>query len=399
MKNLKIYKVMMILTIVIALMIPQKVYGIDNSNDKVLVPESSLSNEEVKGMNDLYKYITDMKSEYEIMSDLNPKTYIENVMKSGESGLNIKDITKYFLKYITREVGSTFQFLLVLIVVALLSSLLQNLQEAFKTGEVSNIAYFACYAIIVVIMTKSFLLGVNLGKDTIFRIKEFMNALVPILIMLLASMGAFTQAALMDPIIVFISNIGVTFICNIIFPLILISFVLNFVNNLCEESKVEKLGKLIKGGVLWAQGTLMTVFVTFLTIRGVTAKGLDEFTIKTAKFAVDTFIPVVGGCLSDAVSTVAGYTGLVKNAVGTLGLVMIIIIGIFPIIKLAIMAIAYKFTAAVIEPISNKKIVSCISSAGDSLGLIIASVVCVSVMCFIMICIVLSTTATMSSLG
>lgn len=391
MKNFSMYKIITIFIMLLICFFPKSVYA---TEERV---ESKLNVDETIKITELYDYITNMKSEYEIMSDLDPRTYIENAMKTGEGGIGIKTMTKYFLKYVTKEVSGTFQFLLVLIVIALLSSLLQNLQEAFKTGEVSNIAYFACYAIIVVIISKSFLLGVDLGKDTIIKIRDFMNALVPILMMLLASMGAFTQAALMDPVIIFISNIGVRFINDVIFPLILTSFVLNFVNNLCEESKIEKLSNLIKGAVIWAQVTLMTVFVTFLTIRGVTAKGIDEFTIKTARFAVDTFIPVVGGCLSDAVSTVAGYTGLVKNAIGTLGLIIIIIIGVFPIIKLAIMAIAYKFTAAVIEPISNKKIVNCISSAGDALALIISSVICVSIMCFIMISIVLATTATMSS--
>ena len=110
--------------------------------------------------------------------------------------------------------------------------------------------------------------------------------------------------------------------------------------------------------------------------------------MKTAKFAVDNFIPVVGKTLSDAISTVAGYTMLLKNAISTVGLIVVLIIVLMPIIKILIMALIYKLTAAVLEPISDKKIVSVIDSAGSSLITISSGVISVSIMFFIMISIV-----------
>jgi stage III sporulation protein AE len=110
--------------------------------------------------------------------------------------------------------------------------------------------------------------------------------------------------------------------------------------------------------------------------------------VKTAKYAVDNFIPIVGKCLSDAISTVAGYSILLKNAVGSLGLVVLILIIIFPIIKILIMAVMYKLVAALIEPVSDGRLVNCLSSAGDSIILIMSCLICVSIMFFIMISII-----------
>jgi stage III sporulation protein AE len=163
------------------------------------------------------------------------------------------------------------------------------------------------------------------------------------------------------------------------------SFVLQFVNNLSSEYKIDKLTKLLNQCALWAQGIIMTAFVGIMTVRGITSKSIDEVTAKTAKFAVDNFVPVVGKSLSDAVATVAGYSFLLKNALSSLGLLIIIMILIFPIIKLIIMIVLYKLTAALIEPISDGRLVNCINSAGDSLVLIMACLICVSVMFFIMI--------------
>jgi len=113
-------------------------------------------------------------------------------------------------------------------------------------------------------------------------------------------------------------------------------------------------------------------------------------TLKTAKFAVDNFIPIVGKAMSDAISSVAGYSLILKSATGTLGLIVIIFIVLVPILKLFLCALVYKLTAAFIEPISDARIVKCIASAGDSLILIMSSVISVSVMFFIMISIMSS---------
>jgi stage III sporulation protein AE len=135
----------------------------------------------------------------------------------------------------------------------------------------------------------------------------------------------------------------------------------------------------------------MTIFIAIITIRSIAAKSLDLVTMKTAKFAVDSFIPVVGKTLSDAISTVAGYTVLLKNAISSIGLIVVIVIMLLPIIKILIMAFIYKLTAALIEPISDKKVVSVIDSAGNSLIMINSCIISVSIMFFIMITIVAST--------
>lgn len=137
-------------------------------------------------------------------------------------------------------------------------------------------------------------------------------------------------------------------------------------------------------------GNFYNIFISMLTIRGFTAESLDIVTAKTAKFAVDNFVPIVGKAISEAIATVAGYSILLKNAVSSLGLIIVIAIVLVPIIKIFIMATMYRLTAAIIEPISDNRIVSAISSVGDSLILIMSCVIVVSVLFFVMISIIAS---------
>lgn len=383
--------------IIFSLVIPITVYGEDiNSNieDSYIGTTKELEKmyeDEVKEVNNLYDYILNMKSDYEILKDIKPKEFVENMKEAGNGKLDRHKIVQSFKRVLFKELNSTFKLMSILIVICIVCSLLKNLEDAFSNNSISYVAYFACLSTMVIIIAKSFYIGIDVAKSTIEGINNFMYALIPVLMTLLASVGGITQAAFFDPIIIAILNIGVTVISKIIIPLIIMSFVLNFVNNISDDYKISNLSSFIKNSVIWIQGIVMTVFVAFLTIRSITSKAMDEVTLKTAKFTVDTVIPVVGKSLSDAISTVAGYSLLIKNAVGTLGLIILVLIMLTPIVKLFIMAMIYKLTGALIQPISDKKIVNCITSAGDSLILIMSSVICVSVMCFIMIAIITAT--------
>ncbi|WML35312.1 stage III sporulation protein AE [Clostridium sp. OS1-26] len=345
---------------------------------------------ETEQIEKFYDYISNMKTKYELLKDIEAKTYVKDFMKTGDGKVSTKKLLNALGIYMFKEIAASLKLLALLVVIALICALLTNLQKAFSGESLSNIAYFACYSLLIIVMAKSFYIGVDTARSTMKEMTDFMTAIVPILIMLIASVGGFVEAAVMDPIIIGTITISAKIFMDIIIPIICMTFVLQFVNNMSEEYKISKLTKLLNQIAMWGQGIVMTIFIGIITIRGITAKTIDEVTAKTAKFAVDNFVPIVGKSLSDAVSTVAGYSILLKNALSSLGLVILIAIVLFPIIKLLIMSLLYKFTAALIEPISDSRLVNCISAAGDSLVLVTACLISVSVMFFIMVAIIAS---------
>ncbi|MGL5086919.1 MAG: stage III sporulation protein AE, partial [Clostridium sp.] len=163
------------------------------------------------------------------------------------------------------------------------------------------------------------------------------------------------------------------------------SFVLQFANNISTEHKIDNFCKLLKQITLWLQGIILTVFIGLLTVRGITSSTIDAVTLKTAKFAIDNFVPIVGKSFSDAISAVAGYSLIIKNAISSIGLIVIILLMLYPVLKLILMAFVYKVSAALIEPISDKRITNSIAAAGDALILIMSCVLSISLMFFILL--------------
>lgn len=349
---------------------------------------TTLDKEQTQEVQQLYNYITSMKTEYEILNDIDIETYVKQYIKTGNGDVSTERIGKALVSYAFREVIACGKLMSMIIIICIICALINNLESAFSNGNLSNIAYFACYALLIVLISRTFYIGVTTAKEAIIGMTDFMAALMPVLLMLLASVGGFTQVAVMDPLVIGVTNISARIFIDLIIPVISIAFVIQFVNNISEEYKIDKLAKLINKSILWVQGTIMTIFIGIITIRSMTSATIDAVAEKTMKFAVDSFIPIVGKSLSDAISTVAGYSLLLKNALSSVGLIALIAIIILPLIKMISMSFIYKLTAALMEPISDSRLIKCISAAGESLVLITACLISVSVMFFIMISIV-----------
>lgn len=395
MKKFKRLMILLVINICIfSIISPTAIVNAEEEQNKsaieTIVDEGMIDPETNKDLMGLYDYINKMKVDVELMNDLDPVEYVKSYITNGKGNLSFSQLGKAVVSLLFKEVGSVLKLAISMIVIAILCTLLKNLQDAFSTKSISQIAFYACYAVMVMLLSKSFLISISVAKDVINGVADFMAAILPVLVTMIALAGGVTQAATIDPIVmaavVIIPRIYVT----VIIPLIMVGFVLQFANNLSEEHKIDNLCKLLKQWTVWLQGIIITSFIALLTIRGITSTTIDAVALKTTKFAVDNFIPIVGKAFSDAIASVAGYSLIIKNAISGIGLMVIILIILYPIIKMILMAFIYKMSAALVEPISDKRITSTIAATGDSLVLLLSCVLSVSLMFFVLLAIMAS---------
>ena len=395
MKKFKRLMILLVINICIfSIISPTAIVNAEEEQNKsaieTIVDEGMIDPETNKDLMGLYDYINKMKVDVELMNDLDPVEYVKSYITNGKGNLSFSQLGKAVVSLLFKEVGSVLKLAISMIVIAILCTLLKNLQDAFSTKSISQIAFYACYAVMVMLLSKSFLISISVAKDVINGVADFMAAILPVLVTMIALAGGVTQAATIDPIVmaavVIIPRIYVT----VIIPLIMVGFVLQFANNLSEEHKIDNLCKLLKQWTVWLQGIIITSLIALLTIRGITSTTIDAVALKTTKFAVDNFIPIVGKAFSDAIASVAGYSLIIKNAISGIGLMVIILIILYPIIKMILMAFIYKMSAALVEPISDKRITSTIAATGDSLVLLLSCVLSVSLMFFVLLAIMAS---------
>lgn len=338
-----------------------------------------------------FENITDQVMNAEIKQVI-PDFDVEKLTKDltkGKLELNVKSIFQRVLGFFMEEVYLNVKIMVQLIVLTIICGILTNLQSSFVKEGVGEVAFFACYIFLVGVMIKSFMNAVYIGRDVIDNMVIFMQSMVPILITLLISTGNITSATIFQPAILFSVQIISAAVKNFLIPIVFFTTALSIVNNISDKFHISQMVAFLKQVNKWGLGILLTAFVGVMTVQGFASSVVDGVASKTAKYAVGNFIPVVGGILSDAVDTVISCSLLLKNALGIVGLITVILICLVPVIKIIALIAVYRFTAAVIEPVSDKRIVQCISELGNSLTMIFAMVLTVAVMFLLFITIVI----------
>mgnify|MGYP004678445551 FL=1 len=140
---------------------------------------------------------------------------------------------------------------------------------------------------------------------------------------------------------------------------------------------------------MWILGLVLTVFTGVLSLESSLTGKVDGITTKATKAIVTNAIPVVGKILSDASETVLGSGIVLRNAVGLVGVIVIIGICAMPIIKLGVLTALYQILSAICEPIADKKIISIIEQMRDTFKVLLGMVSAISIMLIIGVTIVI----------
>ena len=214
---------------------------------------------------------------------------------------------------------------------------------------------------------------------------SFFLALVPLLLALIAASGGIVSAAFFHPVLLFLMNTSGLLVGNIILPLLFLAAILNIVSTMTEHYKVTQLANLIQNWSIGLLGAFMTIFLGVISVQGASTAVADGITIRTAKFLTGNFIPVVGRMFTDAADTVINASVLLKNTVGLAGVVILLLIVAFPAFKILVIALIYKITAAILQPLGGGSIIQCLNIISKSMMYIFAALAIVSTMFFLSI--------------
>ncbi|PEX92608.1 stage III sporulation protein AE [Bacillus cereus] len=308
----------------------------------------------------------------------------------GEKEFSIKEWMIGLLKYLFHELVANGKLLGTLIMLTIFSALLQSLQSAFSKSSVSKIADAVVYMVLIIFALNSFYVVMTYARETIQTMVDFILALLPILLALIATGGGVVSVSFFHPIIIFLMNTSGLLMNYIVLPLLLLATILSIVSTMSDQYKVTKLSKLLQNVSVGIIGIFLTIFLGVLSVQGTATAVADGIAVKTAKFVTGNFIPVVGRMFTEAADTVISASGLLKNTVGIIGLVILCLIVAFPAIQIFCIAFIYKFAAAVLQPVGSGAIIQCLDIIGRSIIYVFACLAIVSFMFFLSITIIIA---------
>lgn len=314
---------------------------------------------------------------------INPES-LQNAASQGLS-LDWQSLWKAVVTKFFREFTLNLNLMGKLLFLAVLCALLQNLHSSFNSSGISLLAYSICFIFLMVLVLNAFYNAVLVARQSVEYMIGFMQAMLPLMISLLAGVGAVTSVALFSPFMLFVIGATGLVVKDMVLPLLMVTALIECINYLSEQYKLSNLASLMKQSGMVVLGLTLVLFIGIISIQSVVGSVADGITLRTAKYATATFIPVVGKMFADTVELVMGASLLIKNAVGVIGVIAVTTLCALPIVKLFTLIAVFKLTGALIQPMGAEKMAKCLETIGNNLLLVLGAVLTVALMFFLSI--------------
>ena len=267
-----------------------------------------------------------------------------------------------------------------IVAISILGGMISNLKPTTNGKSIGNIVHFVTYGVIIIFLGTTLSQVIGTTTNTLTSVKNMFDGIFPILMTLLTAVGGTVSVGIYQPAIALLSNVFISLITYVLLPIFIFSMIFSIVGNLSNNVKLDKFVSFLQSSFKWIIGLCFTIFLGFVSIQGVMAGAVDGLSIRTAKYAIKSYIPIIGGYVSDGFSIIMASSVLIKNAVGGVGLFLLLSTVVSPVINLVLFMLALKFMAGLIEPIGDKKIANFVGDISKSLALLIALLVAVSFM-------------------
>ena len=266
----------------------------------------------------------------------------------------------------------------------ILVSLIQGISERIK--KVSIITAVAGISATILMSFKSM---VHLAGDTVSEMTEYGKLILPVMTTALAAQGGAATSAALYAGTSILNTLISTLISKLLLPGVYILLAVGIAAAATEEEMLKKFRDSVKTLISWCLKSILTVFISYMGITGVVSGTTDAAALKAAKATISSFVPVVGGILSDASESILIGMGLAKNAAGLYGIFAVLAIYLEPFLQIGCHYLMLKITAMVCSVFGAKPVTELIGDFSSGMGLLLGMTgsVCVlqliSVVCFI----------------
>ena len=301
----------------------------------------------------------------------------------GEA-LSPEDMLTGVLRLFGSQAARLGALMLAIMLTVLLASLVTHTLAA-DGGAVSSLGRSVCFMLVLIPVVMCVLAELTHARETITETTRRMEQILPLLLTLLTAVGGSASSAFLHPVVVAASGSMVYLAREVILRLVMCTCAVTTVNHLSDRAHLTRMAHLLRSAVCWLLGVSFTVFLGAMSMQGVCSASIDGVAIRAAKYAVDNFVPVVGGMFSDTMDTLVGCTLIVKNALGVTAMLILVSVLAAPLVRMLAVVAVLKLSAALLEPVADADVVRAIGDFSGTVVLFFITMLCVGTMYFLLI--------------
>ncbi|MBQ3502124.1 MAG: stage III sporulation protein AE [Clostridia bacterium] len=243
---------------------------------------------------------------------------------NGEQAVNYSTVMEVVLQVLMQLIVQYVPMFALIVGIGIIASLLGQIKSKFNEKSTGDIVHFVCFCLIVVLMATSIKKLITSTTSTLGSMQDIVNILFPIILTLMTGIGSVSSVGVFQPVLAVMSNIVSTVIFKAVIPIFVFSFVLNIIGHLSNNVKLDKFNSFLSSLFKWLIGITFTIFFAIISIQGISAGSFDSVSLRTAKFTISSYVPVMGGYLSQGMDLILASGVLIKNSVGLVGIIIII---------------------------------------------------------------------------
>lgn len=298
--------------------------------------------------------------------------YVGNLIQGKQTG-SLEQILHAVFQGLTSNMIQEKKMIIYLLVIAVIGAVFTNFSKLLQGKQVAQTAFFAVYLLFFSVLSASFCQVTQLAAETMEKLLDFMRVLVPAFFISMSFSQGGTAASVYYEFTLVMITVVNTVLVKFALPAINLYFFLQVSNYLAEEDMFSKMAELIRDVVKMVMKTMFGIVMGMNVIQGlivpVTAQVKNMTVVR-----MGGSIPGIGNTISSVAQTVLCAGTLVKNAVGVTGVLVVFLICAVPLLHMVFSQMLYQLVAAIIQPVSDKRLVSSLGGTVEAIRMLIYAV-------------------------
>ena len=279
-----------------------------------------------------------------------------------------------FLEALIHQAGNGWRtekrILLSVLILGIAASLFSSFTSIFRTQQIAEISFEITYMLLFLILLQVFTGAEELTRGVIAALRQFMSALIPAWCLAVTMASGAATALVYHQFLLGLIYVLEWLIQEGLLGLIKVHVILVFINHLTREEYLSQLAELTEKAAGWALKTILAVVIGFNTIQGILSPVIDALKSTAFSRAVRA-VPGIGSVAGSVTDVLLGSAVLIKNGIGAAALVVIALLCLAPILKLGLLTLILELAAALIQPVSDKRMTGCAAGVGRSIRLLL----------------------------
>ncbi len=280
------------------------------------------------------------------------------------------------------EIEAGGGLLLQVVMIGIVGAVFSNFSSIFRGSHISETGFFVTYLLLFTCLAASFFASLQIAAKVLEQIFSFLRVLMPAYFMAVAFAGGSLSAAALYEVMMAAVTL-VSWICkNILLPMVRIDVLLVLAGHVAKEENFTRMTELLEEAVGWILKTLTGLILGFHIIQSMVLPYADSAGQAGIRKLVE-LIPGVGSGANALTQVVLGSGVLIKNTMGAAAVAVLLILTLVPMAKLAVLMVLYQAAAAVMQPVCDRRVVSCVNGIAKGHKLLL-KIVAASLILFIL---------------